>query len=334
MMQGLSEAHDFAAGTKNFNDQTVFNKQENQKYDYVWTSKANQNGTTSSGVNTLKLGSDGRPTQAMVDTPANGSVPPFTVTDVFQHQNMSPNEAGAVNNNAYDTNPKENWSGLTSYGNGFVGFKTSDRKNPDGSSPAVANNLIYTSNNGLTNVMGDDNKSVDDINPDGTGLPGNDKIISTSGQGTKINAGAGDDIVSITGKESKVDGGPGFDYIDVRNNGGNTLKVHDNHGVLNGSGSIDNFEAYGFHGQGNYVSTELPTPGQQPVFVQSDTQGGNRLNLEPQREEDVNAAVVQQTDRVKVEGEVGHRKYTPLPDQTTVNGRPVARTQNFNVGRD
>jgi hypothetical protein len=331
-MLGLSQAHDFASGVKDFNEKTILNKDENEKYDYTWTAKGNQNGTTSAGVNTLNLGSDGRPTQAMLDTPQNGSVQPFTATDVFRYENISPDKAGAVDNNAYDTNPKENSSGWTSYGNGYVGFKTSDSKKPDGSSPANANNLIYTSNNGLTNVMGTDNTSVDDVNPGGKGLPGNDKIVSTSGQGTKINAGAGNDIVSITGNESKVDGGPGSDYLNIRNNGGNTLDAHGNVGVLNGKTSADNFEAYGFHGRGNTLKTDLPVPGQQSVLVQSDTRG-NTLELKPQRQEDVNPAVVQQTDRVATEGQIGYRVYTPLPDQTTINGRPVAETQNFDARR-
>ncbi|MGX6999187.1 hypothetical protein [Caballeronia sp. KNU42] len=332
--EGLDQAHSFATDTNTFNQKTILNKEENQRYDYVWTAKGNQNGTTSSGVNTLSLGAHGRPMSAMVDTPNNGAVPPFTVTDVFRYKNLSPSDTGAVNNDSYDSNPKENRTGFTSYGNGFVGFKTSNYDKPgSGEELRPANNLIYTSNNSLTNVMGSDNKSVDDINPDGTGLPGNDKIISTSGAGTKINAGAGDDFVSITGKEAKVDGGPGFDQLEVRNDGGNTLVMHGNHGLLNGTVEVDNFEVFKFHGQGNHVYLDMPKPGELPVFVLTDTQGDNTIELKPQTPQDVDRNVTQERDRMRTEGEVGHRTYTPLLDQTTINGRAVAETLNFTVHR-
>ncbi|WP_445676184.1 hypothetical protein [Pseudomonas aeruginosa] len=331
VLDGISGELEQTKATEAFHKKTIMNKENNKNFNYVWTSKANQNGYASERPNVFEIKADGYPAERQIVGPENT---PLFMHNLFGRSTViTPEDAGSVDGVTYDTAPSDEALGpVTSVyasASGFKGFKTAEV--PQGKAPS---HLIYTSSRTIVDpVWGKPNTGKDIINREGRFLPGETVVVSLSAESTDINGGPGDAVFFVTGSERSVVGGDGLNILIVKDtpNGETKLTYQGakNRSLMNDKTEIYGISSFFFEGESVVVEMGDKRDTSIPVFMgKKGSKNTLRIARGPSPAE--TARVVQYGAQVNF-GENGRKYFTPGLNPIMENERVIALAMNFNV---
>ncbi|MDX7992324.1 hypothetical protein [Xenorhabdus littoralis] len=331
VFDGASGALEQAKRIEDFHKETILNKDNNKQFNYVWTSKSNQNGSASEQPNIFEIKASGYPAEKQVVGPEN--TPLFMRNKFAASTIITPKDAGSIDGVTYDTAPSNESSGpITSVfasASGFKGFKTSSI--PDGRAPT---HLIYTSSRTIVDpTWSKPNAGRDIINRDGKLLPGVMVVVSLSDKETEINGGPGDAVFYITGSERSVIGGDGFNLLIVKGTPDGETKLTylgaENDSMVNDKTKVYGISSFFFEGDNVVVEMGDRREASIPVFMgKKGSKNVLRIARGPSPAE--TARVVQYGLQVNF-GEDGRKYFTPGLNPIMENNRVIALAMNFAV---